>query len=220
MVWHVVQRCIEGGFNKENIVVATDSVEIQNKLHKYNIKTVMTSSEHISGTDRVYEVASKLAWPLSDTVINVQGDEPLIPAQLIRELASFTKKINNFDITTAVVPISSGEDLDNPNVVKAVLGENSRAVYFTRSATPINRDDPGDMSLAYRHVGIYAYSVKSLGVFCSLESSSIEKYEKLEQLRAISNGLSIGAIMFTDHVPHGVDTQDDYNKIKNIIEGE
>lgn len=218
MVLHVVDRCLEAGVAEENIFIATDDMKIFSELNTSNVQVVMTSCSHNSGTDRINEVANKYNWSEDDIVINVQGDEPMIPPMLIQSVGEFA--INNpcFDITTAVVPIYLSEDFNNPNVVKAILGENGRALYFTRSAAPLNRDNPSDLSLAKRHVGIYGYRVSALKQFCALGDDSLENYEKLEQLRALSHGMSIGSIVYDGDVPHGVDTVMDYENIKQLME--
>lgn len=219
MVLHVVDRCMEAGISLSDIFIATDDLRILAALDGYGVKVVITSQKHRSGTDRINEVACKLKWDASDIVINVQGDEPMIPPILIRDVSSFALSNTQFDMTTAVAPLTSLEDFNNPNVVKAILGANNRAIYFTRSSAPINRDEPQDLSLAKRHVGIYSYSVSALKEFCSYREEELESYEKLEQLRALSQGMSIGAIIYDGIVPHGVDTSSDFDRIKNLMEG-
>jgi 3-deoxy-manno-octulosonate cytidylyltransferase (CMP-KDO synthetase) len=216
--WHVVQRCLEAGIELENIVIATDDQRIVDEANKLNIPVLLTSKDHNSGTDRINEVATISNWSTNDIVINVQGDEPLIPSELIVMVASYKIQNPTFSITTSVVSLTEYEDFINPNVVKVVLGDNGRALFFTRAAAPLNRDDCNDLSYAYRHVGIYAYTVGSLSLFCSFPESKLENYEKLEQLRALSNGLTIGACIYEGEVAHGVDTIEDYEKVKNIME--
>ncbi|MFA0560644.1 3-deoxy-manno-octulosonate cytidylyltransferase [Vibrio breoganii] len=216
--WHVAQRCIEAGISINDIVIATDDQRIFDEANKLELQVLITSSEHQSGTDRINEVASKLNWSPETVVLNVQGDEPLIPSKLIKAVATYAVKYPNYSISTAVTPITEYKDFINPNVVKAILGAKGRALYFTRSASPFNRDNIYDISLAHRHVGIYAYTVESLNLFCSYPEAPLESYEKLEQLRALSNGLTIGACVFEQQLPHGVDTLNDYKIIKEIME--
>lgn len=218
LVVHVFDRCLEAGIDSSNIFVATDDQRIFDILENLGVQVVFTSNTHVSGTDRINEVAQIKGWSDDTIILNIQGDEPLIPPRLIQELIAFTKFNANFDITTAVVPIHTNDDFINPNLVKAVLGHNGRALNFTRSASPINRDNPSDLSLARRHIGIYCYRVSVLRHFCSYPESSLENFEKLEQLRALSNGMSVGAILFDGLVNHGIDTYDEYIKIKKIIE--
>lgn len=216
--WHVHQRCIEAGFNPEDIYLATDDERIYQKSLSLNLNTVMTSQQHQSGTDRIYEVVRMKKWKSEDIVINVQGDEPMISSTLISQLANFSSSRPEFDITTAVTPISSFSEFEDPNVVKAVMGLNNRALYFTRSTTPYKRDTPDSIDLAFKHIGIYAYTVQSLSKFCSFDEAPLESYEKLEQLRALSNGLNIGAWYYDGKVSHGVDTLSDYQIIKKKME--
>ena len=216
--WHVVQRVVEAGISLDNIIVATDDQRIINNATMHSIPVLLTSSEHVSGTDRINEVALKSGWDDDVIVLNVQGDEPLIPHQLISNLAKFSVNNVDFSITTAVSLIKTKEDFINPNVVKAILGEDNRALYFTRSASPFNRDFPDDYTYAYRHIGIYAYRVGALHQFCSYPESTLESYEKLEQLRALSHGMSIGAIVIDNAPPHGVDTLKDYEELKLLME--
>ncbi|SEG66028.1 3-deoxy-manno-octulosonate cytidylyltransferase [Vibrio hangzhouensis] len=216
--WHVFQRAVEAGVSPEDIVVATDDDRIFSKASQLSIPCVMTDADHASGTDRLNEVATQLGWDDETLVINVQGDEPLIPSSLIRQLIAFTKESSLFDITTAISPIHSIEDVNNPNIVKVAMGQCSRAVYFSRSAIPFNRDQPESIDSVFRHIGIYAYSVKILRKFCQSPESTVEQLEKLEQLRALSNGLSIGATIVEHAPPHGIDTEQDYLNVKAIME--
>ena len=218
IICHVIERCKEAGFKQSDIFVATDDQRIMDALEGEGIQVVFTSSSHQSGTDRINEVAQNKRWSAETIVVNVQGDEPMIPSALIQQLLSFTLENPSYQLTTAVVPLRSKVDFEDLNVVKAVLGHNGRALYFTRSASPINRDNPFDLSLAKRHIGIYAYRVSSLREFCSYAEDGLESYEKLEQLRALSHGMSIGAMTFDGDVPHGIDTVADYESIKKIME--
>ncbi|CAH9061670.1 3-deoxy-manno-octulosonate cytidylyltransferase [Pseudoalteromonas haloplanktis] len=217
MYWHVVQRVIEAGVALSDIVVATDDERIVQSVISESIPVQITSSKHVSGTDRINEVVTTNKWDDNVVVLNVQGDEPLIPSALIADLISFSINNKDYSITTAVTPIQSESDYTNPNVVKAILAEENRALYFTRSASPFSRDNPKDYSLAYRHIGIYGYRVSALKRFCTYPESKLEEYEKLEQLRALSYGMSIGAIVATSAPPHGIDTKADYEELKQLM---
>ncbi|MDW1899924.1 3-deoxy-manno-octulosonate cytidylyltransferase [Vibrio sp. Vb1337] len=218
VVWHVVRRCVEAGFLLKDIVVATDDQRIFDVLATLDITAVMTSTEHQSGSDRIYEVASIFNWPDDTVVINVQGDEPLIPAALIKSIVNYAKDKPEFVITTAVTPITNIEEFTNPNVVKTILGHNGRALYFTRSASPFCRDNSVCLDLAFRHIGIYTYRVAALREFFSHPEAPLEAYEKLEQLRALNHGIPIGATIYLGDIPHGVDTLDDYQHVKRLME--
>ncbi len=216
--WHVVQRVIESGIDIDDIILATDHADIELAAKKLNIPVVMTSSEHQSGTDRLNEVSKSLGWSEDTLILNVQGDEPLIPHQLIKQLTKFAQKNTRYPICTAVIPLRNLTSLNNPNVVKAVITSNGKALYFSRSPVPFDRDNVDDLSGLYRHIGIYSYTVRSLSDFCSFPSSFLEQKEKLEQLRALENDIAIGAMVFSDDVPHGIDTQDDYETVKKLME--
>ncbi len=216
--WHVAQRVQEAGVNIDDIVIATDHSEIEHVAKALNLPVLMTAVAHVSGTDRVNEVAKKLSWPSDTLIINVQGDEPLIPPALIKKLIGFTRVNPEFAITTAATPIKDYQDFTNTNVVKAVTNEANQALYFTRSPAPLNRDDPQDLTHAKRHIGIYVYKASALDTLCGLPESQLERLEKLEQLRALSNGLTIGVMDFNGDIPHGIDTQQDYLHIKSLME--
>lgn len=215
--WHVSQRVLEAGVLLEDLVIATDHISIYNKANELSLPVIMTSTEHKSGTDRINEVAHKLNWSNETTVLNVQGDEPLIPANLIQDLIEFTLG-NHYDISTVVTHIENYDELVNPNVVKALITEFGQALYFTRSPSPFNRNEPSDFTLAKRHIGIYAYTVSVLVKYCSFPESVLERCEKLEQLRALSNNLTIGALNYSEKIPHGIDTKKDYFAIKALME--
>ncbi|EPR4991259.1 3-deoxy-manno-octulosonate cytidylyltransferase [Vibrio navarrensis] len=216
--WHVYQRCLEAGFSREDILLATDDNRIFTKATELSIPVNITSTDHESGTDRIFEVVNDNGWSAEDIVINVQGDEPLISPNLIKLVSKFARDREEFSISTAITSIKRYEDFINPNIVKAVIGENNSALYFTRSASPFHRDKPEDISMAHRHIGIYAYRVSALAKFCSYEKSPLEAYEKLEQLRALSHGMKIGVCYYDGEIYHGVDTMEDYLSIKNMME--
>ncbi|MAF66721.1 MAG: 3-deoxy-manno-octulosonate cytidylyltransferase [Planctomycetes bacterium] len=215
--WHVVQRVVEAGVSLDNIVVATDDERIKESALNEKIPVEMTSPEHVSGTDRVNEVVNQRAWSDDTVILNVQGDEPVIPPELIAGLIRFSLENRNYPITTAVTPISTVSELNNPNIVKAIIAENNRALYFTRSSSPFNRECPGDISYCFRHIGIYGYSVSALKQFCSMPEAQLEALEKLEQLRALSFGIPIGTLVVNSAPQHGVDTFDDYERLKRLM---
>lgn len=218
LFWYVYHRCLETDIPAENIIIATDDDRIQAKAVELGLNVQITSKSHESGTDRINEVSKLLCWKDDDIVVNVQGDEPLIPPTLIFEVMDLARKTPEVDITTAVSPITSYESFTSHNVVKAIIGKKNRALYFTRSPSPLCRDEPERYNHAWRHIGIYAYRVAALSFFCSLPESNLEKIEKLEQLRALSNGMSIAAVKYFGDVPHGVDTLQDYKSIKVKME--
>lgn len=218
LFWHVTQQVIKSGIHKKDIFIATDNKDIETAANELGLSVVMTKDCHISGTERVNEVASILGWDDDTLVLNVQGDEPLIPPDLIANLINFTGAKPEYDITTCTTDILNIEEFFCKNTVKAIVTEDSRAIYFTRSQCPLNREEPSDFRGAQRHIGIYVYKVASLRELCLLPESKLEKIEKLEQLRALSNGMTIGALNYVGNVQHGVDTKADYLKVKSLME--
>ena len=216
--WHVAQRVLEAGINIANIFVATDHKEIESLAIKLNLPVVMTGKEHVSGTERVNEVANKFGWQDDVLVINVQGDEPLIPPTLIERLSVFAKVNSEYGIMTVATPILNYDDFVSPNVVKVVENDVNQALYFTRSPVPFNRDNPTDFTNAKRHVGIYAYKVGTLRKLCEVPQSRLEGIEKLEQLRALSSGFVIGVLNYYGAIPHGIDTEQDFLSTKKLME--
>jgi len=208
----------KAGVPVEDIVIATDDARIYEKAKALNIDVEMILEEHESGTDRVNQVATIRKWHEDTFIINIQVDEPLIPKAFIDSLIQFNASDSGFHMVTTVVPIKSQRELLNPNVIKCVVGENSNAVYFSRAAIPFNRDSTSSLDNCFRHIGVYGYSVIQLKRCCLLPVCGLEAVEKLEQLRALSNGLTIGLSIINHDVPHGVDTYEDYLEIKKIME--
>jgi 3-deoxy-manno-octulosonate cytidylyltransferase (CMP-KDO synthetase) len=182
----------------------------------------MTRADHSSGTDRIAEVVAQQGWTDDTIVVNVQGDEPLIPPALIRSVAQHLHDHPECAIATACHPIHDEASLRNPNIVKAVLDKNGNALYFSRAPIPYPRDafaattlSPGERELlpknitVLRHIGIYAYRATFLRAFGQLEPAAIEQIEALEQLRALWHGYKIGVTITHDAPPSGVDTEAD-----------
>ncbi|KTD88866.1 3-deoxy-manno-octulosonate cytidylyltransferase [Pseudoalteromonas sp. H71] len=220
LFWHVVQRVLESGVCLDDIIIATDDDRIFEVAKQLSLPVLMTSNQHESGTDRVNEVAKHFGWESDTIVVNVQGDEPLIPPSAIVSVIEFAVKNKNYEITTAVSSIESTIDLNNPNIVKAIIAENGRALYFTRCAAPFNRDEPHTIYNCFRHIGIYTYRCDVLNKLCLLAPAQLEKIEKLEQLRALSHGYSIGATVLSSAPPHGIDTVEDYKDLLKLMEDE
>lgn len=203
-------------------MVATDDIRICEVLEKYQIPMIMTSNKHVSGTDRISEVCSLMGWEAGDFVINVQGDEPLIPLGLLRAFYDFVVGQPCVDVATVSAPILSHDELLDKNVVKVVSTNKNFALYFSRLAIPCSRDEQineVDLGNYQRHVGIYAYRVD---VIKSLSNSSvawIENSEKLEQLRVLWMGYSIKVMRWPSQLHHGVDCMKDAEKISLILGG-
>ncbi len=213
MILHVVDCAIKTGI--KDIYVATDNQEIFDAIESYGVKAIMTDAELPSGTDRINQ-AMELIGKKYDYIINLQGDMPQISAKLIKDTLDVIVK-NGCDIATTVCKIHKQEDVLNPNIVKPVLSYNgsnvARAIYFSRSPSPWSKDMSGDY---FHHIGLYVYKYESLKRFIQLPVSYLEEREKLEQLRAIENDMSIYALI-TDEVPISIDTQSDLDNARKVI---
>ncbi|MFT6989124.1 MAG: 3-deoxy-manno-octulosonate cytidylyltransferase (CMP-KDO synthetase) [Paraglaciecola sp.] len=224
MIWHVYQQACKTGVTQQNIVIATDNQEIFDCASNFGANVVMTSAEHKSGTDRLAEVAQQLNWRDSDVVVNVQGDEPLIPPALIAQVANLVINNQEVGMSTLGVRLTALEDVVNPNVVKLVTDNDKVALYFSRAAIPFDRDstiaeqlNSSSASPYIRHIGMYAYRVNVLNQLATLPVCQLEQLEKLEQLRALSNGIKIKVGVIEQAPAHGVDTQQDLEKVRALL---
>ena len=222
MVIHVAERARESG--AKAVWVATDNQEVFDAVRHHGHQAMMTRADHATGTDRIAEAAKQLGLAEGDIVVNVQGDEPLIAPELIREVAHSLSEHAQASIATACHPIADAAALRNPHVVKVVLDRAGYALYFSRAPIPCARDSfainqsvlpPGLPS--YRHIGIYAYRAGFLQIYGRLEQAAIERFEALEQLRALWHGYRI-AVAVTAHAPDaGVDTDEDLERVRRIF---
>ena len=195
----------------DDVAVATDSIEVVNVCKSYNIKAVMTSSEHQSGTDRINEAAARLGLDDNEIIINIQADEPFIEAEVIEKLKKLIKTTSNNDniMIYSVYKTISKEDAKDPNIVKVVTDESGFAIYFSRSTIPYDRDGGFD---GYKgHLGLYGFKRKMLEQFCNLPHAPLEHIEKLEQLRALSHGFKI-AMTEVETESFGIDTPEDLKR--------
>jgi 3-deoxy-manno-octulosonate cytidylyltransferase (CMP-KDO synthetase) len=222
MVIRVVEKAINSG--ADEVVVATDHVEIAEVVHQHGYQAMMTRQDHASGTDRIAEVVKNRGWAQEEIVVNVQGDEPLIDPALIREVAQDLAQHPEAAIATACHGIHDKHEMFNPNIVKVVFDAQRYAMYFSRAPIPFARDAfaadqaiPEQMKV-YRHIGIYAYRVNFLNVYSSLSTSPIEQFEALEQLRALWHGYKISVFESTHAPATGVDTEADLAKVRDIYE--
>ncbi|WP_299008266.1 3-deoxy-manno-octulosonate cytidylyltransferase [uncultured Shewanella sp.] len=223
MIWHTYQRAMETLIGNKNIVIATDHTETGQIATDFGANVVMTSSEHESGTSRLAEVARRLNWAEDTIVVNLQGDEPLLEPELIELTAKTLANHPKAGMATLGCQIKHQEDLLNPNCVKVVCDRNGKAIYFSRSAIPFARDgfEQADFNTPsnpwLRHIGMYAYRVSALYQYQSWPSSTLEELEKLEQLRAIFNDVHIQVALIDKAPRHGVDTYDDLEKVRSIV---
>tara|TARA_B100000767_G_scaffold111425_1_gene106527 strand:+ start:60 stop:797 length:738 start_codon:yes stop_codon:yes gene_type:complete len=214
MVIHVAQRASLSG--AKNVVIATDDKKIAEVARHYNFKSVITNKNHLSGTDRCLEASEIIKCDGQDIIVNVQADEPLIDPALIDLLA---KNIidGQSEYVTACSEFKSYNEFVNPNNVKVVLDNSSHALYFSRSPIPYSSSTDLSNNYTYHHLGIYAYRLNALKKFCSFSISNLERIEKLEQLRALSNNLRLKVVLYDGKPIIGVDTLKDLNLVRAMI---
>lgn len=205
------------------VVVACDDASVLRVCEEHAINAILTRTDHISGSDRLAEASAALGLQDSDIVVNVQGDEPLIDLNMINEVAKLLQTDPTLEMSTVAHPIKSVEEFQNPNIVKVVLDQRSRAHYFSRAPIPWWRDGFKDGIIQLptpaplRHVGLYAYRVGFLRKFPTLTPSVTERLESLEQLRALSHGYPIGVYVSPHDSGPGVDTPEDLERIRELI---
>ncbi len=220
MIQIVYENAKKSKFINE-LIIATDDERIYDVAKKFNANVVMTPSDIKTGTDRVAFVAREID---ADIVINIQGDEPLLTADMIDSAIEPFFKDEKIDISTLAVKINNVDDLFNPNVVKVVFDGDNFALYFSRSPIPFCRDARAKEEWLkygeyYKHIGIYVYSKNSLLKFVNLPKSKLEDTEKLEQLRALENGMKI-KVVITEKDTIGVDTPSDLEKVIQVFKNQ
>jgi 3-deoxy-manno-octulosonate cytidylyltransferase (CMP-KDO synthetase) len=209
MLEHVHERARESA--ARDVVIATDDERIAEAAENFGGQVCMTGDRHRSGTERIAEVCDLLDWPDETIVINLQGDEPTMPAALIDQCAELLLQ-STADIATLASPIASQQDFENPNVVKVLLADNGDAIYFSRAPIPYDRAENPSVdarSAALHHHGIYAYRCGVLRRLVTAEASDLEVCEQLEQLRALSLGMTIRVAIPSERPGAGVDTEED-----------
>jgi 3-deoxy-manno-octulosonate cytidylyltransferase (CMP-KDO synthetase) len=221
MVVRVADQARRSG--ADEVLIATDHEGIAAAAARHGYQAVMTNARHASGTDRLAEVAARRRYAAGHVIVNVQGDEPLIDPLLIRQVAGLLRR-REAHMATAAHPMRDARELANPNAVKVVLDDDGYALYFSRAPIPYARDAfargiraiPRGLPV-YRHLGIYAYRAGFLRRFTRLAPAAIERFEALEQLRALAHGYRI-AVAITRRAPHpGVDTATDLRRVRRIF---
>jgi 3-deoxy-manno-octulosonate cytidylyltransferase (CMP-KDO synthetase) len=208
----------------EGVVIATDDERILEAAQGFGAKALLTSLTHVSGTDRIAEVAKLSGWSDDTVVVNLQGDEPLMPPALVRQVAELLVQSATAAIATVAARITGVAAFLDPNTVKVVTDSTGRALYFSRAPIPWGRDSaPGGMASqrgfagARRHIGLYAYRVAALQRLAQLPPSMLEQVEKLEQLRALENGLEISVADAVAQPGPDVNTAEDLARVAQIL---
>lgn len=196
----------------DDYYVATDHADIFELCCEHEVPVVVTANHHPSGTDRLAEVARQLDFADHDIILNLQGDEPLVPSAILAQLKQLLIDKSDCAMATLCEPIDSYEDFVASSVVKVVMA-NHEALYFSRSPIPHDRDNPTAFAHAYRHLGLYAYRVFALKAFASWQMGALERLESLEQLRILENHHKIAIDVIGVQLPLGVDTQADLDRL-------
>ena len=221
MIQHVWKKAQQASANR--VIIATDHEEIEQVAKTFGAEVCMTSTEHNSGTERLAEVIEKMAIADDEIIVNVQGDEPLIPPVIIQQVAQNLAE-NQVNMATLAVKLETKEELFNPNCVKVVTDQKGMALYFSRAAIPFARDYFADCNDAFvasqpylRHIGIYAYRAKFVNQYICWQPTVLEKLESLEQLRALWYGEKIHVELAKEAPQVGVDTLEDLERVRQIL---
>lgn len=219
MIQHVVERAMDVDL-LSMVVVATDDKRIAEVVEGFGGKVVMTGSDHASGTDRLAEAAGLLDIAEHDVVVNIQGDQPLFPPEVIEQVARPLLDDPALHMATLIYKIVRPEEIDDPNHVKTVFDCHSNALYFSRSPIPFQRNPEEPVKPTYyKHLGFYAYRKGFLLTFVGLPEGEWERFEKLEQLRALEYGYTI-RVVATEHDSIEVDTVEDARRVEKILQQE
>lgn len=223
MIQHVYERALASG--AESVVIATDDPRICKVAEGFDATVCMTSPEHPSGTDRIAEAVIAMGYSENDIIVNLQGDEPLIPPVVISQVAEDLEKFTNARVTTLYEPIKTVKELFDTNIVKVVMNERGYALYFSRAPIAWDRDHltiPPTKTQTiegphFRHVGIYAFRASFLQEYTEWGACRLEEMEKLEQLRVLWNGGRVHLTQAQETVPIDVNTQEDLEIIRSLI---
>lgn len=222
MIMHVVQRASESG--AAGITVATDDERIAAVVSAAGVDVCMTAADHPSGTDRLAEVVDQMGWSDDAVIVNLQGDEPLMPPRLLQQVAGNLQANSSASIATLCSEITQQQEIFNPNAVKVVMDCHGFALYFSRAPIPWYRDgfalekrEQPQMLQHYRHLGLYAYRAGFLRRYSNWQPAPVEQCESLEQLRALWMGEKIHVAEALETPPPGVDTAEDLQLVREIL---
>ncbi len=221
MLQHVWQRATES--SAQSVVIATDDDSIVAIAKGFGAQVLLTRSDHQSGSDRIAECASTLGWPDDHLVVNLQGDEPLMPPACLDQVAAILDQQTDCEVASLYWPITEAIEVRNPNAVKVVTDSKDRALYFSRSPIPYARsfsDIDAALSMGVewkRHLGLYAYRLAALRGFTRCEPTPLEQTERLEQLRIMEQGGRIALARACEFIPAGIDTRDDLERVRRML---
>jgi 3-deoxy-manno-octulosonate cytidylyltransferase (CMP-KDO synthetase) len=221
MLAHVVDRARES--EAEQVWIATDSPAVMQLAEAMGVSAGLTAANHPSGSDRIRELADAQHWPDDTVIVNVQGDEPMLPAALINAVAKRLIEDENADWATVATPVGRASEYFDPNTVKLVLDQAGYAMYFSRAPIPWDRTHSPQRDLpvglqALRHIGLYAYRAGALRRYCQAPQAELERTESLEQLRALALGMRIAVEISATAPPAGVDTPEDLERLRQTLD--
>ena len=224
LLQHVWLRAMHS--SARSVSIATDDQRIVDAAEAFGAQVVLTRSNHQSGSDRIAECANHLGWQDDQLVVNLQGDEPQMPAVCLDQVAALLEERTDCEIASLYWPIKEADEVENPNAVKVVTASDDSALYFSRSPIPYERGS-ADIHTAItsgkrwkRHLGLYAYRLSALRHYAAMPPTSLELAEKLEQLRILEQGGRIAMAQAKEFIPAGIDTEEDLERIRKIIESE
>ncbi|MEJ2136322.1 MAG: 3-deoxy-manno-octulosonate cytidylyltransferase [Desulfofustis sp.] len=217
MIQHVVERARKVDLLTQ-VVVATDDSRIADCVESFGGEFVMTRDDHVSGTDRLAEAAAALGVSDNDIVVNIQGDQPLFPPEIIEQVTRPLLEDPELPMSTLIYKIVRKEEINDPNHVKTVFDRDHNALYFSRSAIPFQRNPEQGTPTYYKHLGVYGYRKNFLLTFVGLPEGEWEHFEKLEQLRALEFGYRIKVVL-TAHDSVEVDTREELSRVEELING-
>lgn len=223
MIQHVYERAQSS--QATEVVIATDDDRIKQAANDFGAQVCMTQATHHSGTERIAEVVATLGYNDDDIIVNLQGDEPLMPAVCLDQVAKSLAEYRDAHMATLCTPLDSAEELFDPHVVKVVRDVSGYALYFSRAPIPWHRDTfaegadklPTGKGVYYRHIGLYAYRVGFIKEYCTWPPCPLEKIESLEQLRVMWHGQKIMVAVAEENPGPGIDTEDDLKRVASLL---
>lgn len=228
LIQHVYERACTS--NATEIIIATDDERIHTAAQSFGAQVCMTSTDHTSGTERIAEVISLLDYDEDDIVVNLQGDEPLIPVHCLNQVAEILINTADAQVSTLCTAITSSEEIFDPNIVKVIRNRAGYALYFSRAPIPWHRDTfslmqkpsypPNEQEVYQRHIGLYAYRAGFIKQYVSSPSCNLEQIESLEQLRVLWQGNRIIVANAKQVPPEGIDTEQDLQRVKDLFDAQ